>query len=376
MFGFGAISELPLSTLPGGVTHLGSATLDTIASASYSKPSLEGVLVSSASTSVTVAAAGQLIKLGSTSLSSSATQASSAMLEIGGVSTVAASVTLAPVQELTLKAVILTTGPATISASGTLTKLGTSSLSASGTVAAEGTAIRLGSASLSPSVTLAIVPELTLKAVILTTGPATITANSTRDIHVASSISGSGSISSSAVVEKLGRATLGTGSPFTNGFSKGFDEGTFVSGHGFVAVNHLEAVATLTATAGVFKFFDPITLPAVATLNAKLTALGSMSLQSIGSLSGNSVLLHGGSTNLSSVASIEAKLLSTTENADIVSFSLHIDKLRGLDGYISKTKNITGYIDKELSVSSYIDKDSGITGYIDKIVEKTLVRER
>ena len=169
---------------------------------------------------------------------------------------------------------------------------------------------------------------------------------------------------------------MGTGSPFDNGFSDGFNQGTYVSGHGFVATNHLQVIATLTAVAEVSKFVEAVALPSTSTLSADLTALERSSLQSIGSLTGNSVLLHGGSTNLSSLAIIQARLLSATEKPDTVSFSLYIDKLRELDGYIIKTKDVTGYIDKELSVTSYIDKNSGITGYIDKIVEKTLVRER
>ena len=183
-------------------------------------------------------------------------------------------------------------------------------------------------------------------------------------------------MSSDGVVEKLGQASLGTGSPFDNGFSDGFNQGTHVSGHGFVATNHLQIIATLTATAEVSKFIEAVTLPSTASLSADLTALERCSLQSIGSLTGNSVLLHGGSTNLSSLATIQARLLSVTEKPDTVSFSLYVDKLRELDGYIIKTKNITGHIDKQLSINSYIDKNSGITGYIDKIVEKTLVRER
>jgi hypothetical protein len=99
-------------------------------------------------------------------------------------------------------------------------------------------------------------------------------------------------------------------------------------------------------------------------------------LQSIGSLTGNSVLLHGGSVNLNVVVRIQPRLSTDYEQPDTITFTLYIDKLRSINGHINKTRDLTGYIDKQLSVTSNIDIRSGITGYIDKVVEKTLVRER
>jgi len=377
MFGFGAISESPLatsSTVAGPSTHTVTATLSATVSES-STPTLQGRLVSGISASATVTASGELTKLGTASLSSSSTVASVAHLTFARSSTLSSSATIdAYPQPLGTAATL--SGSATVSGSGGLIKLGTATLSSSSTLASV-QELQVGAASLIADIgTLSGKMVGTMVAAGGLSSSATVSIAPTRIIHVDASIDGSTSVSSDGVVQKLGRASLGTGTPFTSGFNpESFTGGTRVSANGFVASNHLEAVATLTAAAEVTRLFNT-TLSAVATLSADLVPVQDAVIQSIASLTGNSVLLHGGSTNLSSVVSIEAKLLSTTEKPDIVSFSLHVDKLRELNGYISKTKDITGYIDKGLNITSYIDKDSGITGYIDKIVEKTLVRER
>ena len=377
MFGFGAISELPLSTTVADVatTHTGSTTLS--ATGSVTSVGLQHIRAASIlSGTGTVSSVGQVTRLGIGSLSASGTVSSIGQLTRSGDSSLSSSAVLSAVSELSSGKSTLSS-LATVSASGALTKLGTATLSASGTTLNVGV-VHIAVASLLADVgTLSgtLVGSLNFNAGGLSSS-ATIDNVPSVDIPATSTISGSGAMSSDGVVEKLGQASLGTGSPFDNGFSDGFNQGTHVSGHGFVATNHLRVIATLTATAEVAKFVEAVTLPSTASLSADLTALERCSLQSIGSLTGNSVLLHGGSTNLSSLATIQARLLSVTEKPDTVSFSLYVDKLRELDGYIIKTKNITGHIDKQLSINSYIDKNSGITGYIDKIVEKTLVRER
>lgn len=378
MFGFGAISEFPLatsSTVAGPSTHAVTATLSATVSES-STSTLQGRLVSSISASATVTASGELTKLGTASLSSSSTVASVAHLTFARSSTLSSSATIDAYPQPLATAATLS-GSATVSGSGGLIKLGTATLSSSSTLASV-QELQVGAASLIADIgTLSgkMTGALNFNAGGLSSS-ATVSSAPTKTIHLDASIDGSTSVSSDGVVQKLGRASLGTGTPFTSGFnSDGFTGGTRVSANGFVASNHLGAVATLTADAEVTRLFNT-TLSAVATLSADLVPVQDAVIQSIASLTGNSVLLHGGSTDLSSVVSIEARLLSTTEKPDIVSFSLHVDKLRELNGYISKTKDITGYIDKGLNITSYIDKDSGITGYIDKIVEKTLVRER
>ena len=198
------------------------------------------------------------------------------------------------------------------------------------------------------------------------------------DISLISAISGSATISSTGVLEKLGRANLSTVGAFTSGFTQGFDRGSFVSGRPFISQNHLDSYATLIANGVVDRIPDSLSLSSNASMAASPSFQHGVfsTLQSIGSLSGNSVLLHGGSINLSSIARIQPKLSTDYDQPDIIALTLYIDKLRGINGYISKTKDLTGYIDKQLSITSSIDKTSGITGYIDKVVEKTLVKER
>ena len=407
MFGFGAISELPLSTLPvtGTGAHTGSATLSASASTTAYPQPLPGAatlsatgstlsvgtrhicsaslladtgtlsavayftwtnsktLSSSASISaypqplpglatlnspVTVAAAGQLNKQGATSLSSSATIAAHAQ---------------------PLSAGITLSSTATISGSGALTKLGRATLSASGATLNVGV-IHVGASSL-----LADVGTLSgnITGTIISSGglssSATVSSIPCLTIPVVSSISSSGSTSSIGFVEKLGQAHISTLGGFTSGFTQGFDRGSFVSGHPFIAQNHLFGITTLSANGTVER-----TASASLSASAKLEIL--QRLLCTASLTGNSVLLHGGSANLNAFALIEPILSSDYDNPDIIKIIAYIDRAREITGNIEKSKMITGYIDKQISVDSRIDLSNGITGYIDKIVEKTLVRER
>ena len=437
MFGFGAISELPLSTLPaevGAVTHTGTATLNASGTVAAT-PAVTIKGISALSSAAAVSAAGQLTKLGTSSLSSSV--AITALPQpLPGHATLSASATLAPVPELTLKAAVLVTGPVTVSADGELTKLGVSSLSVSGTVAAAGELTKLGVASLSSSATIVAHPQplrisIALSASVTVSGggaltkfgTATLSASGSTlnvgvvhigasslladtstlsgkmvgtfalvkglsssatvanapslNIPVASAISGSGVVSSAGSVEKLGQAHVSTLGSFTSGFTQGFKRGSFVSGRPFLSQNHLDSYTTLVAN-GVLEKIGSVSMPAVATVTA-LPGFHkgvSSTLQSIGSLSGNSVLLHGGSVDLNAVVRIQSKSSSDYDNPDIIQMALYIDKLRGVTANIDKTRSIAGYIDKQISIDSKIDLSSGVTSYIDKIVEKTLVRER
>ena len=372
MFGFGAISELPLSTLSvTGVTHAGSAALNAVAS-TVNTPSLEVHLASSVSANATTAAAGELNKLGTTSLSASGTVAAAVELTKLGTASLSSSATIAAYPQ-PLAATATFSGSATVASSGGLTKLGIATLSASSTLAPV-QELQVGAASLMADIgPLSGEMTGTMVAAGEISSSATVSSVPTRIIHVDTSADGSTSVSCSGAIEKLGQAKLGTGSPFTNGFTQGFSRGSFVTGHAFVFANHLDCKATIVADAQV-------TRNAICSLLATATFIADhpklANLQSIGSLTGNSVLLHSGSISLDSIARIQARLSTDYDNPDIITLTLYIDKLRSTDGYISKSKNITSYIDKQFDVTSYIDKKSGTTGYIDKIVEKTLVRER
>jgi len=458
MFGFGAISELPLSTLPavGAVTHTGTATLNASASVS-SDPSLEINVASSISAAGTtlnvgalnIAAASLLADTGSVSgsglltmvaastASATATQSATSVMVMVASTSTSASGTVVATPAITIKGVSALSGTATVSADGELTKLGTGSLPTSGTVSAAGELTKLGTAPLSSSVTIAAHPQplstgatlsglatvsgsgtltklgtATLSAsgttlnvgiahisaaslladtstvsgklvgtVVLAGGlscSATVSGVPTRIIHVDTNAGGSASVSSAGVLEKLGQAHLSNLGAFTSGFSQGFVRGSQVSGSPFLSQNHLAGRATLIANGVVDRVSHSLSL----SVNASMATSPSFqhgvfsTLQSIGSLSGNSVLLHGGSINLSSIARLQPRLSTEYDQPDIIALTLYVDRLRSLNGYISKTKDFTGYIDKQLSITSNIDKTSGVTGYIDKVVEKTLVKER
>ena len=427
MFGFGAISELPLSTLPvtGTGAHTGSATLSASASTTAYPQPLPGAatlsatgstlsvgtrhicsaslladtgtlsavayftwtnsktLSSSASISaypqplpglatlnspVTVSADGELTKLGASSLSASGTVAAAGELNKLGATSLSSSATIAAHAQ-PLSAGITLSSTATISGSGALTKLGRATLSASGATLNVGV-IHVGASSL-----LADVGTLSgnITGTIISSGglssSATVSSIPCLTIPVVSSISTSGSTSSIGFVEKLGQAHISTLGGFTSGFTQGFDRGSFVSGHPFIAQNHLFGITTLSANGTVER-----TASASLSASAKLEIL--QRLLCTASLTGNSVLLHGGSANLNAFALIEPILSSDYDNPDIIKIIAYIDRAREITGNIEKSKMITGYIDKQISVDSRIDLSNGITGYIDKIVEKTLVRER
>jgi len=244
------------------------------------------------------------------------------------------------------------------STADTAAKLGSADLNTSGSFSADGTVTKLANVSISASGTIAANPKLTIKDV--------------------SALSSTTTVSAAGIVTKLGSADLNTSGSFTSGFTQGFDRGSFVSGRPFISQNHLDSHATLVADGTVERIGGPVSMLGTATFTADYDRVFPLfaNIQSIGSLTGNSVLLHGGSVSLNPVVSLQAIISTDYDNPDIVAFTLYIDKLRGIDGYISKTKNITGYIDKQLNITANVDKTSGITGYIDKVVEKTLVRER
>ena len=192
-------------------------------------------------------------------------------------------------------------------------------------------------------------------------------------MHGGSSHSAIGSISSIGHTNKLGQASLSSGNPFTTGFSVGFKAGTRISAIGTVEQNNLDAVATMIANGVVEK----VGLSSITTsVTTKFSSAIEAKLQSTASLAGNSVLLHGGSIVLSSVARIQPKLSTEYDNPDIIPFTVYIFKSSPVDAYIRKTMSLDSYVDKQFLIDASIDKSSSKTSYIDKILEKTLVRER
>jgi len=204
-------------------------------------------------------------------------------------------------------------------------------------------------ASLNASASMAFAPVMSITAASLVSGPATVSAVN--------------------VLSHAAKAALSSDSPFTTGFTQGFQRGSLLTGHGTVQQTGLNTLTVLVANGTIERLSD-------ASLSGSVTLIAShaivSSLKSIGSLSGNSVLLHGGSVNLNALAT----LIHDQNRPDVLSFTSYIDKVRNIDGNIGRTQDLIAYIDKQFSADANIDLSGDITSYIDKVVEKTLVRER
>ena len=134
------------------------------------------------------------------------------------------------------------------------------------------------------------------------------------------------------------------------------------------------AVARLVADGTVERLGSAL-LAGSGALDARVTALEA-NLQSIGSLTGNSVLLIGGVVNLAPLAAIDAVLVNTFDNADQVDFTLYLDKIKEFSSYIDSTRSITSYIDKQRAITLYVDEILSPTSYIDKQRSFDLIREK
>ena len=250
------------------------------------------------------------------------------------------------------------TGSATLSAVGSVTSTAVETISAVSSISASASMTEVG------------ILELGVASLITSTG--STPSSGVVIIGGASSISGSASISSAAgrIEIKSAVASISNVGAFTQGFTKGFQTGTSLVGHAFIAQNHISAKATITAYAEN-NTHHKASLSASATFIAEVCRF-----QSTASLTGNSVLLHGGTVNLRPIATLTPVISSDTENPDIIKITSYINKSDSLTLYIDKQISTALYIDKGLSLSAHIDKTKDESIYIDKIVNKTLVRER
>ena len=180
----------------------------------------------------------------------------------------------------------------------------------------------------------------------------------------------SATISADSVMTHAVKAVLSSDSPFSRGFTQGFQVGTLLTGdasvhqHGFPAVIELSANGTVERLASTLLETSAIFKPHVTVLEA--------TLQSIGSLAGKGVLLHSGSVDINTLTTI----VYDPQIPDIVPFAAYIHRTSLIDGNIDKGLDLIGYIDKQLIIDPQIDLSCGISAYIDKVVEKTLIRER
>ena len=189
----------------------------------------------------------------------------------------------------------------------------------------------------------------------------TISASVSAAWTASSSIETDTAVTSSGVVLKLGQARLASSGPFDNGFAYGFEQdGVIFRANGSIYQNHLLSRSIITANATLLRHPDP---------------LGLASLQSQTNFTGKSVLLHGGSVGFNISASSIFNP-ADLEAADVVLFTLYLDKGLDLSSYIDKERLLTLYADKSLASSLYIDKNLSSRKYIDKELEQILVREK
>ena len=177
------------------------------------------------------------------------------------------------------------------------------------------------------------------------------------------------------LISQLGAASLNMGgSPFTLGFDPGFDQGTSLVATGTIVQEFLGAVATLIADGTVDKLGSAL-LATSGVFNARVIALEA-NLQSIGSLTGNSVLLHGGAVNLLPLSALQAELKHHFDNTDQVDFTLYLDRMQEISTYIDTIRSLTSHIDKERATTLYMDKILSPSSYIDQQKSFDLVREK
>ena len=184
----------------------------------------------------------------------------------------------------------------------------------------------------------------------------------------------SSAVTHSFTITQLGTASLGTGGAFAPfAFSSGFQGGISLSGTATITQELLGAVARLVADGTIERSTD-VLLSVNAVLRSQHAIVAD--LKSIGSLTGNSVLLIGGVVNLAPLAAIDAVLVNTFDNADQVDFTLYLDKIKEFSSYIDSTRSITSYIDKQRAITLYVDEILSPTSYIDKQRSFDLIREK
>tara|TARA_R110002020_G_scaffold123344_1_gene279742 strand:- start:1335 stop:2051 length:717 start_codon:yes stop_codon:yes gene_type:complete len=190
-----------------------------------------------------------------------------------------------------------------------------------------------------------------------------------------SAIDVSGSIVVNGTAFRLAKAKLGSADAFTAGFTKGFLKANFIVGAAHIDGAKLIVATSISANAALPA--AKALLPASATFVAAANPFGGARLDITASLSPNSVLLIKGTAEvLSASSTLNGILVSPNERADLVPFTLYLDKTRDIEAFIRKSMSLDGLVDKQLLLSAYLDKQDSLTGYIDKQLEKDFVRER
>ena len=93
-------------------------------------------------------------------------------------------------------------------------------------------------------------------------------------------------------------------------------------------------------------------------------------------IASKSVLLLGGTADLTFPSTLAGKLSNAFDNADTVDLTLYLDKQLDLSAYIEKMPELALYLDKQKPVDLYIDKIINKSQYIDKQKSFDLFRER
>ena len=168
-------------------------------------------------------------------------------------------------------------------------------------------------------------------------------------------------------------AKIAVGPAFSRGFDSGYAKGPFLVGTATITQDVLTISAYLNAKGTVEKV-GLASLPIVgsASFDWASTAL----LESQLSFSSNSVLLLGGTANLTPSVMMSGLLTNPTDNADVIDLTLYLDKQIDLTSYINKAPEISLYLDKQRLIALYVDKVVSKSQYIDKQVSFDLKREK
>lgn len=188
-----------------------------------------------------------------------------------------------------------------------------------------------------------------------------------------SPISSNALSSVTAIASSNAVAKIVVGPAFSRGFDIGYERGPSLVATATVTQEFLHSSLHLSATGTVEKL-GVTNIPVI--VSAAFNWADTAYLQSQASLSANSVLLLGGTADLSFPSTISGKLTNAFDNADVVDLTLFLDKQLDLSVYLERMPELALYLDKQKPVDLYIDKIINKSQYINKQSSFDLMRER
>lgn len=188
-----------------------------------------------------------------------------------------------------------------------------------------------------------------------------------------SPISSNAFSSISALASRNAVARIAVGPAFSRGFDIGFEKGPTLVGTATITQEVMYSSVHFAAN-GIVEKIGTTNIPVV--VSASFNWADTASLESQGSLTSKSVLLLGGTADLTFPSTLAGKLTNAFDNADTVDLTLYLDKQLDLSAYIEKMPELALYLDKQKPVDLYIDKIINKSQYIDKQKSFDLFRER